>query len=254
MKTKKVLFYVLAGILAGCVPVMSLHPLYTEQDTVFEEKLLGVWVDDPNGPEAIWEFKRPDESKKEYELIFSDKEGQKGIFTTYLVKLKERLFLDAYPKEFPCEADDPNKMAWHYNSVFLVPVHTFMKIDCIEPLQTAGKCLSEAEQTDADALKKLSADYDSVLKLRLTDDEEFKKLLEQDPNAIKHEKVKDDGIVLTASPGELQAFVLKYADDERLFSKPQVLIRRKASVHQGTTAEGSSKAEEKEKPAPPEKK
>jgi hypothetical protein len=37
MKTKKVLFYVLAGILAGCVPVMSLHPLYTEQDTVFEE-------------------------------------------------------------------------------------------------------------------------------------------------------------------------------------------------------------------------
>ncbi|MHC4572585.1 MAG: hypothetical protein ACYS76_00390 [Planctomycetota bacterium] len=27
MKTKKLLFYLLAGILGGCVPVMSLHPL-----------------------------------------------------------------------------------------------------------------------------------------------------------------------------------------------------------------------------------
>jgi hypothetical protein len=255
MKTRKFLFYLLAGVMAGCVPVMSLHPLYTEQDVVFEEKLLGLWVDDPNGPEATWEFRRPDESKKEYELIFSDKKGQKGIFDAHLVKLNERFFLDVYPKEFPCEVDDPNKTAWFYNAVFLARLHTFIKIDCIEPLLDAGKCvLEEGEHVDANSLKNLSAEYDSVLKLRLTDDEEFKKLLEQDPNSIKHEKVEDDGIVLTASPGELQKFVLKYADDERVFSKAQVLIRRKASVNSRTTAEGSNRPEEKEKPAPPEKK
>jgi len=48
MKTKKLLFYSLAALLGGCVPVMSLHPLYTEKDVLFEEKLLGRWVDGPN--------------------------------------------------------------------------------------------------------------------------------------------------------------------------------------------------------------
>lgn len=48
MKGKKLLFYSLAAILGGCVPVMSLHPLYTEKDVLFEEKLLGSWVDGPN--------------------------------------------------------------------------------------------------------------------------------------------------------------------------------------------------------------
>jgi hypothetical protein len=30
MNTKKLLFYLLAALLSGCVPVMSLHSLYTE--------------------------------------------------------------------------------------------------------------------------------------------------------------------------------------------------------------------------------
>lgn len=233
MKTKKLLFYVLAGILAGCVPVMSLHPLYTEQDVAFEEKLLGVWVDDPNGPEAIWEFKRLEESEVGYELIFSNEEGKKGIFAAHLVKLKERFFLDAYPKEFPCEVDDPNKTDWHFNAFFLIPAHTFIKVDCIEPLQALGKCLSEDEQIDEDLLKRLSADYDSVLKLRLTNGEEFEKLLEQDPNAVKHEKMENNGLILTASTSELQKFVLKYADGENLFTDAKVLVRRKTEASDG---------------------
>ena len=40
---------------------MSVHPLYTETDVIFEEKILGTWVDDPNNPETIWEFSRMDE-------------------------------------------------------------------------------------------------------------------------------------------------------------------------------------------------
>jgi hypothetical protein len=178
--------------------------------------------------------------------------GKKGIFAAHLVKLNERLFLDAYPKEFPCEVDDPNKTNWHYNAFFLVPVHTFMKIDCIESLQTAGKCLSEGEQIDADALKKLSADYDSVLKLRLTDDEEFKKLLEQDPNAIKHEKVENNGLILTASTRQLQEFVLKYADDERLFTDAAVLLRRKTKESQGPARQDANEGRATQKPSAPE--
>ncbi len=197
--TRKLLFYLLAAILGGCVPVMSLHPLYTEEDVIFEEKLLGTWVDDPNGPEAIWEFRRPEEAEKEYKLIVTDEEGKKGLFATHLVKLGDRLFLDVYPDESPCaDMEDPNKTEFAYNSFFLVPAHTFIKIDSIGP----------------------------ELKMRLTDDEEMETLLKEDPNAVKHEIVEGKP-VLTASTKELQAFVLKYADDERLFSKETVLSRKK---------------------------
>jgi hypothetical protein len=249
MKTKKLLFYLLAGILGGCVPVMSLHPLYTEQDVVFEEKLLGRWVDDSNEPDATWEFRRPDESKKEYELIVSDKEGKKGIFVTHLVKLKERFFLDVYPKEFPCDTEDPNKTDWHFNAFFCIAAHTFIKIDCIKPLQAARNCLPEGEEIDEEVLKSVSADYDYVLKMRLTDDDAFEKIIEHDPNAVRHEMVEDDGFVLTASTRELQMFVLKYADDERLFTDATVLLRRKTKASQGAARREGSEARTTQKPS-----
>ena len=103
MKTKKLLFYLLAALLGGCIPVMSLHPLFTEETLVFEEKLLGTWVDDSNN---IWEFKDPNEQKKIYKLIVVDNEGQKGSFDARLTKLENKLFLDVYPNQFPCKDEE----------------------------------------------------------------------------------------------------------------------------------------------------
>ena len=201
MKTKKLLFYLLAALLGGCIPVMSLHPLYTEENLVFEEKLLGIWVDDANG---TWEFRRPDKSEKAYELVLSSPEGNRGSFVANLVKLENSLFLDVYPKQFPCELEDPNKTEWHYNAFFYMPAHTFIKIDSIEP----------------------------QLRMRLTDDEKMGELLAEDPNVVKHEVVEDydGGIVLTASTKELQAFVLKYADDSRLFTDEIIYSRKKPNT------------------------
>ncbi len=200
MKAKKLLFYLLAGILSGCLPVMSLHQLYTEKDVVFEEKLLGTWVDDSNN---IWEFKHPDKSEKAYELIVREVKGEKGSFIAHLVKLENKLFLDVYPGKSAWGEDDPNKLEWPYNTLFLTPAHTFIKVSGIEP----------------------------ELKLHITDDDEMKKLLEQDPNAVKHEFV-EDGMILTASTKELQAFVLKYSDDSRVFFKEIVLTRKKPKAPQ----------------------
>jgi len=197
MKIKKILFYLLAGMLGACVPVMSLHPLYTDKDVVFEEKILGRWFGEEEG--NIFEFSRSEESPKRYQLIFTDKEGQKGQFEAQLVKLEDKLFLDIYPEEFACDIEDANKAEWFYNAFFFIPAHTFAKVDYKEP----------------------------KLKLTLTDDEKMKELLEADPNAVKFESV-DDGVILTASPKELQKFVLKYADDERLFSEEIELVRKKA--------------------------
>ncbi|MFQ5769250.1 MAG: hypothetical protein ACE5HX_01845 [bacterium] len=211
MKTKKILFYLLAGLLGGCVPVMSLHLLFTEEDLVFEEKLLGTWVDDPNSPKSTWEFKRiVDSSKKEwdfdlpqkpekaYKLILLDnKEGTKGSFFAHVVKLKDRLFLDVYPSQLPSAKMDPNE-DWAFNTLFLIPGHSFAIIDSIEP----------------------------QLKIRWTTQDEMEKLFKEEPKAIKHELV-ENRIILTASTKKLQVFVLKYADDKRVFPAKAVLTRKK---------------------------
>jgi len=197
MNTKKLLFYILTVILGGCVPVMSLHSLYTEKDIVLDKKLYGTWVDDANNPETTWEFKSIDEPNNAYKLIFSDEEGMKGSFVAHLVKLQNRLFLDIFPSELPWEPEDPNKMDWPYNTLFLIPAHTFVKVDSIEP----------------------------QLKLRLTSESKMEELLKENPSAVEH-TTTGKKLVLTGSTKELQAFVLKYADDERLFTD-QVTLSRK---------------------------
>jgi len=191
MNTKKILFYMLAVILGGCVPVVSLHPLFNEKNVVFDEKLLGTWVD----TNTTWEFSRTEEPQNAYKLIFSDEEDKKGLFVAHLVKLKDKLFLDACPA--PWEQQDPNKIEWAYNTLFLIPAHTFIKINSIEP----------------------------QLKMQVTDDEKMREFLEADPNAVKH-TLLDDKPVLTASTEELQAFVLKYADDDRVFTGEIILVRK----------------------------
>lgn len=220
MKVKKILFYMLAALLGGCVPVMSLHPLFTEKDLVFEEKLLGTWVDDPNSPKSTWEFMRivesskkewefdlPQKPEKAYKLILLDnKEGTKGSFFAHLVKLKDRFFLDVYPSQLPSAKMDPNE-DWVFNTLFLIPGHSFAIIDSIEP----------------------------QLKIRWTTQNEMEKLFKEEPKAIKHELV-EDSIILTASTRKLQAFVLKYADDNRVFPAKEVLTRKKAQDINGPSS------------------
>ncbi len=202
MSTRKVLFYAIAAVLGGCVPVMSLHQLYTDKDTMFTGKLVGTWSDDSNG---VWDFKPSPDAKKAYLLTFTggEKPNEKGRFLAYLVQLQDHLFLDVSPA-LDVEGlivEDKNKIDWLYNMLFLVPAHTFIKVNSIEP----------------------------QLKMQLTDDDEMKKLLDEDPNAVRHEKIEGDKFVLTASTPELQKFVLKYADDKRVFGAEGVLNRKDAN-------------------------
>lgn len=202
MKIKKLLPFTLAFIIAGCVPVWSLHPLYDDQHLVFNEKLLGTFIEDNNDANIIWEFTRATEPNT-YQLLLSsvskdDPNIAKGLFDVHLIKLDSQLFLDIFPKEAPWENDDALKhMKWFFNTFFMIPVHTFAKIEILG----------------------------SQLKIRLTDDDDFKKLLKEDPNAVKYELV-DDKPVLTASTKQLQSFILKYADDNRLFSDEKSLTRK----------------------------
>ncbi len=211
MKTKTFLFYGLAALLAGCGPIFSLQPLFTKENLVFEEKLLGTWVEDFNDPEMTWKFTRfgestasdflepwqPDELGKFYRLEVVDKEGHKGSLVACLVKLGDRMFLDIFPDKLPCGEEEIEKAKLVYNGFFFLPVHTFVRVDSIGDRLT----------------------------MQLTDDDKFKELLQAQPAIVKHEMV-DDRPILTASTEELQAFVTKYAGDERVFSNEIVLSRK----------------------------
>ena len=209
MKTRKVMLYCLAGFVAGCVPIVSLNPLFTKETIVFDENLLGAWVEDSNDPGTFWdwEFARFEESsakglpkelqsefKRVYRLNLTNKEGRKWVLAACLVKLGDRRFLDIFSDQFPSGESDVQKM---YNALFLLRSHSFIRVDAI----------------------------DDQLKMGMTFDGEFKKLVEAEPKAVPYAST-ERGPVLTASTKELQAFVTKYADDERLFLGGMILTRK----------------------------
>ncbi len=173
--TKKILFYFIAGLLVGCVP--SLHPLYTDKELIFEEKLLGAWTTE-NGDQ--WVFEKTSDPNS-YKLTISEKE-KKGEFIAHLVKIDNMLFLDLFPDEPKLEG------ASDFYKLHLLPVHTFVKIEQIEP----------------------------TLKMKIMDADKTKELLQNDPNLLKHELV-EDRFVLTASTKNLQKFMKNQTNIEKVF-------------------------------------
>ena len=205
MNGKKILVFVLGVLLAGCVP--SLHPLYTPKDVVYDPKLVGVWADPNSNDSGTWEF-RPAEPNS-YTMVFTDKDKKIGSFGVHLVKLDNTLFLDVFP-------NDPNMPQNGYYQLHLLPVHTFMKVDQIEPR----------------------------LKLRFMDVDKFTKRLEKNPALLKHEIIQqgaDKKVVLTASTKELQEFMRKHANDEGVFGDASNMKRVLAADRNASTDPNAKK-------------
>jgi hypothetical protein len=171
--------------LAGCVP--SLHPLYTDDDLVFDPDLVGEWSE--KGSTETWTFTKSGE--KEYGLVYVDEKGKRGEFIVHLVKAEEQLFLDLFPEDpdFKEEVND-------FYTGHVLGVHTFMRIEQIRP----------------------------TLRMAPLNPDWIKKYLQDHPDGIRHEKV-DDWILLTAQPKELQAFLIKHEKTEDAFDETGDLIR-----------------------------
>ncbi len=188
MKIKQIVFYLLAFILGGCIP--SLHPLYTPETLIFDEKLIGKWK---NGDE-LWQFVQAGE--KEYEMRFL-KDEKEGRFKAHLLQLNEKMFLDLFPS-----SNDSLENINELYKTHLIPAHMFMMVGQIDPnLQLAWINIGE--------------------------------LLNKDPNLLKHEKLDDDKIVLTASTKDLQKFIVerieandvnKIITDMQLFTRLEPLF------------------------------
>ena len=184
--------------LAGCVPPHSLHPIYTDQDVIFEPALLGEWVG--ADPKQICTFSKS--KGKAYRLKYENKDGESGNFVVHLVEINETMFLDLFPEK----PNLPDAGLYKYH---LLPVHTFFLVEQIKPtLQTSF----------------IELDW-------------LKELLKKNPKAIQHEQINDmdDLIVLTASTRELQTFFVKHAKTEGAFGKPSEMTRKKLEVEKAET-------------------
>jgi len=179
MKVKKLVFYLLAVLLGGCV--LSLNPLYTEKDLIFEKKLLGTWR--KSGSEDTWQFERAD-SNNYYKVVYTDEKGRKGPFDAGLGKINNMMFLNIFPQEPKLDEND-------FYKFHILRAHSFIMVEQIEP----------------------------TLKMRIMNPDKAKEMLENDPNLIKYEIVRDR-LVFTASTEELQEFMKAHANDEGLFGEP----------------------------------
>ncbi len=179
---KRILWIGLAAVaaIAGCVP--SIHGIATEESIVWDEVLIGRWgdsekADDPNA--EIWQFEKGDKEGIDYTLTHSA-DGKVGQFKAVLVQVGDMLFLDL----FPCENEALENTSDLYK-MHLVGMHTFIIID----------------------------ELGNELKMRMMNADKVEKLLNENPAAVKHEiRGNRDLVILTASPEELQGFLLQYAD------------------------------------------
>lgn len=145
-------FYFLTILLAGCVP--SLHPLFTENEKIFDANLTGIWSTDSN---EIWEFRQ---DAKGYECIYIDKDGKSGKFNGRLGKIQDNAFLDIYPKELYLNENDFYK--FHF-----VPAHTFLKVqlakDSLELRMLYPESFNKLIKLEPNAIKYEKTENDSIV-------------------------------------------------------------------------------------------
>ena len=195
MKKHVIIAVILLTLLGGCI-IRSLHPLYTDQDVIFSSDLLGCWSED-DSPEK-WEFSK--QSENEYKLVytqhgggpFSDEEDISGTFVAHLLRIDGKMFLDLFPSD--------SELEQHVFFMPILPVHTFAYVKQIKP----------------------------TLQISFPDYDWLEKLIANNPKAIRRENV-DDGIILTASTKELQAFWLKHLDTKGAFEEPNNMKRRETN-------------------------
>jgi len=114
MHSAKILILLgVAIFLVGCVP--SLHPLFTDKDLVFDQSLVGTWVDEDG--KSTWTFQKSGENA--YELVYTENE-EPAKFQAHLLKLGEFLFLDIFPEE--------SGMKNGLYKGLLIPAHGFSRI------------------------------------------------------------------------------------------------------------------------------
>jgi hypothetical protein len=184
----------LAIAFAGCV-VTSIYPYYADQDVVFEPGLVGQWIGSDAGSDSHDTIQFKKGADQGYLLATTENNTLSDKYAAHLFQLGDQRFIDLYPAQRP-NGDDLDFAA----------VHQVMKAT-----------------VTATSLSLTGLNYKWL-----------GELLEKDPRALRHVKVKStkDGenkdeyrIVLTASTKELQDFIKKYMNTKEAWSDPNEFKR-----------------------------
>lgn len=212
MKTKAIFTVITCVVLISSCTVLSFYPLYTKNELLKDDKIIGQWQSINEGGNIggpgpfyrdtlIWEisfekeiwrkklnnpFDRGDKkipNQFTYTLNVYDKYSPEdnAEFHLHLVKLGDKTYLDFFPEE------------WNKNNdilaIHLMFVHTFAKVEISDQI--------EIQWFDSDWLQQM---------------------FDENKIRIKHE---NNGVytLLTAKPEELQKFIIKYSDDKKAFSE-----------------------------------
>jgi hypothetical protein len=187
MKTfKRLLILPLLLALSGCV-VVSIFPFYEEGDLVATPELVGRWVK-----------VNPDGKENEKETLEFKKWGEKGLWLR--------------------SADENGK------AQFSAEVHTFRLKDTLLLDMAVAATQENGDQIIRPHFLFKVTQTAPTLKWALLSEDWVKKILEKDPEAIRHhfnkkeDGTSDDDLILTAQSKNLREFLLKHLPDATAFN------------------------------------
>ena len=178
---------------SGCL-VVSISPLSTEKDAVFEPALVGVWNESPTTQYVVSKL-----GENAYKVDVSDGKT-KTTFVGHLVRLDGVLFLDMAASTAWAELGVPKDAAGTLNDWFL-PLHFFVRVNQVTP----------------------------SLSVSAIDETWFKGYLKEHPTALAH-TFHDSDVVLTGSTEDIQKFFRAHANTPGAFEKPTVLRRQEPTT------------------------
>jgi hypothetical protein len=188
MKWARIILILLLGMsMCGCVPQLSIYPLWDKEHLVSEPALVGTWVNE-DGTE-FFQFREEDQGR--YLVVYSatdGKESSQSSYTVHTVRLEGALFFDFEPEQNALEGRLKPELY-----LPLVSAHFFARADV---------------QGDE-------------LRLAVLDDEAFLKKIKNDRIDIRYERPYpgNDDHILSAKTEEIQKFFSMYATDRDLWEE-----------------------------------
>jgi len=178
------------ALLSGCI-TQSIHPIYDSRTLIFDDGLVGTW--EIPGEEESWLFEQ--DGPRRYKLFWSTKYEADVEMEARLVQIGEARFLDIY-------FDSPPEGVGELASVFMLPVHTVLRVD--------------------------AADGD--LKLSALGSDWLERHLKANPGAIAH-TFTDGRVVLTAGTDELQRFYTDLLGEPKAWEEVIDMKRAEAGIN-----------------------
>lgn len=187
---------VMALLVAGCAPEDSLFPLYTKEESLFNERLIGMWrvQKSPTEPESNDWYMIFSEGKDKNTYLVRGVEGGKssgGMFLIgRLVRLDAYTFIDFSPPE---DSDEVNVRDAIYP---YIPSHVFGRV-------------------------RIEKNY---VRFDLLDDEWVRKQIQAGTLGLAYVDTPK-GQVISAPTEELRRFALAHANDDKAFSSTEYLVK-----------------------------